>query len=175
MGGPAKSAAAAAGVAAALAVLLILAAGARQRGRLAHCRNNLRHLGGLAIRNWALLDPERTGRAFWQQVREAQYRDVRGRWQPIHPDPFVCPVLGTTESRPDSPEAIDYLGPRAVREQAKDTPAGQPLGADRPGNHPGGGGHVLRLDTSADEVNPFVERLGGTSPAWREALDFLKD
>lgn len=175
MGGRAKTAVAAAALAAALAVLLVLAVGARHRGRLAYCRNNLRHLGGLAVRNWALLDAERGGRAFWQQVREAQYRDVRGRWQPIHPDPFVCPVLGTTESHPDSPEAIDYLGPREIREQAKDMPSGQPLGADRPGNHPGGGGHVLRLDTSAEEVNPFVERLGETSPAWREALGSLKD
>ncbi|MFN3485450.1 MAG: hypothetical protein ACK44W_08220 [Planctomycetota bacterium] len=175
MGGRAKGAVAVAVAGLALAVLLVLAAGARHRGRLAHCRNNLRHLGGLAVRNWALLDPARTGRDFWQQVREAQYRDVRGRWQPIHPDPFVCPVLGTTASRPDAPETIDYLGPRAVREQAKDTPPGEPIGADRPGNHPGGGGHVLRLDTSTGEVNPFVERLAGTSPAWREALGFLKD
>src|SRR2546428_13765410 len=83
-------------LAAALALLVVLFHGARARGREAYCRNNLRHLGGLAARNWNRIDLQRSGRDFWQNVREEQYRDVRGKWQPISPDPFVCPVLGTT-------------------------------------------------------------------------------
>lgn len=160
--------------AAALAVLLVLYAGARQRGRLAHCRNNLRHLGGMAVRNWGILDPGRPGREFWQQVREAQYRDVRGNWQPLDPDPFVCPVLGTTESKPQSSRHIDYLGPAAVPEQPKDLPRGAPLGADRPGNHPSGG-HVLRLDTSVDDLRPAVEAFPRSAREWEEAVRALKD
>jgi hypothetical protein len=145
-----KAGALAAGAGLAAALLLVLYAGARRRGLEAHCRNNLRHLGGLAARNWNALDPALVGRGFWQGVREAQYRDVRGNWKAPDPDPFSCPAHGRTASRPDDPASIDYLGPRRVREEFRSTPKGEALGADRPGNHPGGG-HVLRLDASVEE------------------------
>jgi hypothetical protein len=159
------------GVLVALAILVVLYSGARRRALLSHCRNNLRHMGGLAARNWNGLDPRKTGRAFWQQVREAQYKDVRGKWQPMVPDPFVCPVLGSTESRADDPKAIDYRGPRIVRDLLKETPKAEPLGADRAGNHPSGG-HVLRLDTSVDEAVPLID---AADAQWREAEKALKD
>ena len=159
---------------AAFAVLVALYAGARTRGLEAHCRNNLRHLGGLAARNWNSIDPQRSGRDFWQAVREAQYKDVRGKWQPIDPDPFVCPVLGTTVSKVDSAQTIDYRGPVKVREQLKDTPKTEPIGADRPGNH-GSGGHVLRLDTSVDGLPRLIERVKDGDPAWSSASSALKD
>ncbi|HZE98690.1 MAG TPA: hypothetical protein VE981_16805, partial [Planctomycetota bacterium] len=98
-------------LAAAFALLVTLYVGARTRGLEAYCRNNLRHLGGMAARNWNSIDPSRNGRDFWQAVREAQYRDVRGKWQPISPDPFVCPVLGKTVARVDDATTIDYRGP----------------------------------------------------------------
>lgn len=161
-------------IAAAVAVLVTLYAGARTRGLEAHCRNNLRHLGGLASRNWNGIDPQRTGRDFWQAVREAQYRDVRGKWQPINPDPFVCPVLGTTPSKAEDPACIDYRGPVRVREHLKDTPKTEPLGADRPGNH-ASGGHVLRLDTSVEERPRIIERAKDGDPAWAAAAAALKD
>ena len=161
-------------LAASFALMLTLYVGARRRGLEAHCRNNLRHLGGLAARNWPSLDPNRTGRDFWQAVREAQYKDLRGKWQPMDPDPCVCPVLGTTVSKPEDARAIDYRGPAKVREQLKETPKAEPLGADRVGNHPSGG-HVLRLDTSVEELPWLVERSQDGDAAWAAAAAALKD
>jgi len=160
--------------AAAAAVLVTLYHSARVRGLEAHCRNNLRHLGGLAARNWNAIDAGRTGRDFWQAVREAQYRDVRGKWQPITPDPFVCPVRGTTVSKADTKETIDYRGPAKVRENLKETPKTEPIGADRIGNH-SDGGFVLRLDTSVEEIPRIVERAKNGDPAWAAAEGALKD
>lgn len=161
-------------VAAALALLVILYGSSRSRAQEAHCRNNLRHLGGLAARNWNAIDPQRTGRDFWQAVREAQYRDVRGKWRPIEPDPFVCPVLETTVSKVDDARTIDYRGPKKVREQLKDTPQAEPIGADRPGNHRSGG-HVLRLDTSVEQFTPLIDAAKGGDALWQAAEGALKD
>jgi hypothetical protein len=170
----AKIGAAAVILAVAVAVLVALAGGSRARAMETHCRNNLRHLGGLAARNWNAIDPHRTGRDFWQAVREAQYRDVRGKWQIIDPDPFVCPVLGTTVSKVDDARAIDYRGPIKVREQLKDTPRAEPIGADRAGNHRSGG-HVLRMDTSVEALPPLIEPVKEGDPLWRSAEGALKD
>lgn len=169
-----KIALAGAVVAAAFALLVVLHHGARTRGLEAYCRNNLRHLGGLAQRNWNGIDPQRTGRDFWQAVREAQYRDVRGKWQPISPDPFVCPVLGTTVPAVEDPKTIDFRGPAKVRDLIKDTPKSEPIGADRLGNHPSGG-HVLRLDTSVDDLPRLVDRVRDGDPMWQAAGTVLKD
>ena len=160
--------------AAAAALLIALYAGARTRGLEAHCRNNLRHLGDLATRNWGGIDPQRSGRDFWQAVREAQYRDVRKKWQPIDPDPFVCPVHGTTVSKVDDARTIDYRGPAKVREQLRETPKAEPIGADRPGNHRSGG-WVLRLDTSVEEIPRLIERDQDGGPLWQAAAAALKD
>jgi hypothetical protein len=161
-------------LAAAAAVLVTLYQSARTRGLEAHCRNNLRHLGGLASRNWNAIDPQRTGRDFWQAVREAQYRDVRGKWQSITPDPFVCPVRGTTVSQPDRKETIDYRGPAKVRETLRETPKTEPIGADRVGNHRSGG-HVLRLDTSVEDIPRIVERAKDGEPPWAAAATAVTD
>ncbi|HLY75876.1 MAG TPA: hypothetical protein VKU80_17285 [Planctomycetota bacterium] len=169
-----KLAAAGCLLAAALALLVTLYVGARTRGLEAHCRNNLRQLGDIAWRNRNSIDPERTGRDFWQAVREAQYRDVRGKWQPIDPDPFICPVLGSTRSNVADASAIDYRGPAKSRDLMKDGPKAEPLGADRTGNHPSGG-FVLRLDTSVDEVPRLVERVKDGDPLWAAAAAALKD
>jgi hypothetical protein len=163
----AKLIVAGAAVAAAVALLVVLWVNSVHRARITHCRNNLRHLGSIAARNWQALDPQRTGRAFWQGVRETQYRTVKGEWKPMTPDPFVCPVLGTTNSKPEDPATIDYRGPAAVPDALKDLPQGL-LGADRPGNHPSGG-HVLKLDLSVAETPPRVEAVGVTdSPLLRD-------
>lgn len=159
---------------AALAVLVALYHGARVRALEAYCRNNLRQLGILAWNNREAVDPQRTGRDFWQAVREAQYRDVKGKWREIYPDPFVCPVRGTTQSRVEQKETIDYRGPAKVREQFKDTPKTEPIGADRPGNHPSGG-HVLRLDTSVQDNPRLVDRVDDADPLWQAAAAALKD
>lgn len=169
-----KPLAAAVVLAAASAVLVTLYAGARTRGREAWCRNNLRHLGTLAWNNREAIDPARTGRDYWQAVREAQFRDIRGKWRDINPDPFVCPVLGTTVSSVQSPASIDYRGPVKVREQFQQTPKDEPLGADRIGNHPSGG-HVLRLDTSVQEIPRLVDRAREGDPLWNAAAAALKD
>jgi hypothetical protein len=169
-----KLAAAGVAAAAALALLVSFYVGARNRGLEAYCRNNLRQLGTLAWNNREALDPQRTGRDFWQAVREAQYRDVRGKWQPVSPDPFVCPVKGTTVSKVDDKSTIDYRGPAKVRDGLKGTPRGEPLGADRVGNH-ASGGHVLRLDLSVDDVPKLVDRVRDGDELWSAAAAVLKD
>jgi hypothetical protein len=169
-----KTLLAAGALAAAFGVLVVLYFSARTRGLEAYCRNNMRQLGDLAWRNRNSIDPQRTGRDFWQAVREAQYRDVRGKWQAISPDPFVCPVLGTTVSRVDDAMTIDFRGPARLREQFEQTPKAEPIGADRPGNHPSGG-HVLRLDTSVQDIPKLVDRVKDGDPLWGAAASALKD
>jgi len=165
---------AAAAVPVALAVLAALYAGARHRALVSHCRNNLRHLGGLAGRNWENLDKQKTGRLFWQEVREAQYHALDGTWSvPADREPFTCPVIHSgLHPRPEDPGSIDYLGPREVRRDPRRMPKAEPIAADRPGNHPSGG-LVLRLDTSVDDLTPVID--GEDPPAWAGALPFLKD
>jgi len=172
--GAGKILGAAAAAVVAVSLLLILAARARQRGLMSHCRNNLRHLGVVAARNAALLDASCSGRAFWQRVRELEYRTVKGEWRPLRPDPFVCPVWGRTPSRPEDPSSIDYRGPRRPREKLEEIPRDEPLGADRPGNH-ADGGHVLFLDLSVREMPALVRPAGESEPAWKEADRFLAD
>ena len=159
----------------ALSLLVALYAAAERRGKLAHCRNNLRHLGFLAVNNWPLLDPSKTGRAFWQEVRSAQYRDVNGRWREIRPDPFVCPLEADARSVPEDPSTIDYRGPRQVPEQAREIPRDRPLGADREGNHPSGGGWVLRLDMSVDKTPAFLDAARSGDALWQAAEKALSD
>jgi len=158
---------------AAVAVLGVLYAAARQRALLSHCRNNLRHLGGLAVRNWENLDKQRSGRLFWQEIREAQYHSLDGKWSVPPTEPFTCPLAGhAAPAKPADPDSIDYLGPRTVRKSARETPEEEAIGADRPGNHPSGG-HVLRLDTSVDDLPPRIVAVSGE--AWEEARRPLKD
>lgn len=168
-----KSALAAGIVIVAAAVLGVLYEGARLRARVSYCANNLRHLGGVAVKNWGAVDQEKTGRLFWQEIREAQYRSLDGKKWSIPPaEPFTCPVLGHAPGDPADPRSIDYLGPQRVRPSAQETPAGEPIGADRPGNHPSGG-LVLFLDTSVGSLPPMVADLRGS--AWAEIQKFLKD
>ena len=161
-------------LAAVVALLVVLYTGARRRGMEAYCRNNLRQMGFLAWNNRELVDPQRSGREYWQAVREAAYKDVRGNWQPINPDPFVCPVLGTTASKASDAAAIDYRGPAKPREQLKGLLKTEPLGADRAGNH-GSGGHVLRLDGTLEDAPRFIDRVKDGDPLWSAAASTLKD
>jgi hypothetical protein len=170
----------------ALSLLLVLQSASSGRARSAHCRNNLRGIGQLAQQNWNGVDPSRKGREFWQAVRELRYKPVRGDWHPPYDarsraqagpnprDPFLCPVHGRTASDPASAAAIDYRGPKSLREDLRQLGRGEPLGADRPGNHPDGG-HVLRLDTSVEHVPSIIDAARGADPLWAEAERFLRD
>jgi len=134
-----------------------------------------RQLGLILVSNWDPLEPPaQSGRAFWQRVRESQYRDVKGNWRPMNPDPFVCPVHGKTESRPDDPTRIDYRGPRRPPKDPKEFGV-RPVGADRSGNHPGGGGNVLRIDGAVASLPPVVEAAGSADPRWSAAESELSD
>jgi prepilin-type processing-associated H-X9-DG protein len=155
-------------------ILVALYVHSRSRALASYCRNNLRQLGVLASINWERLEDPKTGRLFWQRVREAQFKDIRGHWLPLHPDPFVCPVLGKTRSRPEDPATIDYLGPQEVQAESRQRPKTEPLGADRPGNHPDGG-NVLWLDGSSQDLPSRVEPRTGQDPRWAEALRALKE
>ncbi len=180
-------------VAAAVAALLVvLAAGARERGRLTHCRNNLRKLGELAHQKLAAGEStEASGREFWQEVRREHFSRIDPRrkkdvWFVKFGglNPFGCPVRGVQpedlaalvrddaaafEKLMTDPATIDYSGPKAP-------PTGDPgrrvLGADRPGNHKDGG-HVLRADFSVQELGTAVDVTG-----WKDvpgAAEQLKD
>lgn len=172
MGGWGKVIVGLSAAAVAAALLVVLYANARSRANVSHCRRNLGHLGKIAVSNWQSLDPSLKGRAFWQNVREVTYKSIRGEWKTLEPDPFICPVYGKTLSRPADASAIDYRGPKAVRESLRDMPHAEPLGADRPGNH-ASGGHVLRLDTSVAEVQSWVD--AASDAAWLQVDRTLTD
>ena len=161
--------------AAAVAGLLVVAAsGARDRGRLTYCRNNLRKLGELAHPKLEFIDPTApTGRRFWQEIRFEHYTDVRGenvKWVLRYGglNPFGCPVRGVLpldlsalsqeeyERLMKDPASIDFRGPRQPSGIA---PAKRPMvvGADLAGNHPGGGGHVLLMDFTMKEIRDSVQ------------------
>jgi hypothetical protein len=156
----------------AAAVLVVAAAGARERGRDTYCRNNLRRLGDFAFQKLSSEDriPE-TGRNYWQEIRREQFTTVKGgketwvlRFAGLNP--FGCPVRGVQPldlselSQEDldrvmgDPATIDYRGPRAP--PGAQPPPPDALGADRPGNHPNGGGHVLLADLRVKEIREAV-------------------
>jgi hypothetical protein len=152
--------------------LLIAAAGAKERGRNTHCRNNLRKLGEMAYQKAASED-QRTaeGRAYWQEVRQEYFTDVKGgketwivRFGGLNP--FGCPVKGVQPlnlaklSEADltrlmtDPTTIDYRGPRL--QGASPLPRPEALGADIEGNHGGSGGNILLIDLSVREIRDAV-------------------
>ena len=167
-------------VAALAAFLLVAAAGARERGRVSYCRNNLRKLGEMAYQR--LVSEEltgATGRAYWQEIREENFTNVRGgkktwvrRFGGLNP--FGCPVRGVhpldlsqlsdeeLERHMSDPSTIDFRGPRLAVGLLSATP--YIIGADYAHNHPGGVGHVLLVDHTVREVHdavtvkPFVGR-----------------
>ena len=154
---------AAAGGVVLLALLMVSWSGARERGMLHHCRNNLRRLGFIAINNQAFLDPELRGVAFWNQVRELQYKTLKGDWLPMDPDPFICPVYGKTKSDREDPKAIDYLGPGYDPTKLV---SGRPIGGDRERNH--SPGYVVLYDTTVREDEP--RRVDVKEPGHRKWL-----
>lgn len=165
--------------------LVIAAQGARQRGRMTYCRNNLRKLGELAYPKMGSDEPiTETGRKFWQEVRVEHFTTFKqGKlvWYTRFGglNPFGCPVRGaqpldlsalTPEDlvrHMSDPSTIDYRGPRAAPGQAPGKP--EPVGGDLERNHPGGGGHILLVDLSvvdvrnALQVKEFAEAAGATS------------
>ncbi|MBI4566620.1 MAG: hypothetical protein HY716_18235 [Planctomycetes bacterium] len=161
-----------------LALLVILASGARARGKLTYCRNNLRFLGQLAHQQLPSgvdesgAEVHLTGRAFWQAVRRDHFTRSNPRLGKREwivrfggMNPFGCPVRGAQpldlsrlkpselEAHMSDPETIDYLGPRRPIEAPP--PGFLILGADRRGNHPRGG-HILRVDLSIDDLRDAV-------------------
>src|SRR5262245_21589615 len=157
----------------AAAFLVIAAQGARQRGRMTYCRNNLRKLGELAFPKMGSDDPiTETGRKFWQEVRVEHFTTFKqGKlaWYTRFGglNPFGCPVRGAqpldlSALTPDElarhmsdPTTIDYRGPRAQPGLSSVRP--EPLGGDLAGNHPGGGGHILLVDLSVAEVRNALQ------------------
>ncbi len=116
-----------------LAVLLVSFASVRRKADYEMCSGNLRVLY-MAVRSGDLLDAPgwdktATGRAFFA---------FPDRWPGRQKREFslACPVKGTNDD-------IDYRGPATSLRQMKD---GDPIIADRPGNHgPGEGGNVVML------------------------------
>jgi len=69
------------------------------------------------------------------------------------------------------PDDIDYRGPsKPLREIGNE----EPIVADRIGNH-GSGGHVLRLDSSVDEIPKLIDRASDGDALWSAAAASLKD
>lgn len=180
-----RSLAVAVGAAVAAALIFVLAYGARQRGRMTHCRNNLRMLGQLAHQKLAAGETsESAGRDFWQELRVEHCSRIRPRESRVEwfvkfggLNPFGCPVRGAHpddlaeyqqrdgagfEKLMSDPATIDYQGP-----EGRVDPEGggrRQLGADAPGNHPDGTGHVLHVDLSVQEVEKALDVKAWTSP-----------
>ena len=172
MKGPLKAVLAVALVAVLAGFLVVAAEGARSRGRMTHCRNNLRKIGEMAhqkVENE--IDNPVTGRAFWQEVRTTQFSKVdrktgKDRWDIRFGglNPFACPVLGSQpadltifaedyaglERLMSDPSTIDYRGPKSPVNPASTKP--ETLGGDRPGNHRNRSSHVLFIDLSVREI-----------------------
>ena len=172
MKGALKLGIAAAVAAGAGAVLVVAAAGARERGRETYCRNNLRRLGEFAFQKLVSEDriPD-TGRRYWQEIRREQFTTIKGGQETwvlrfAAANLFACPVRGVQpldlsglsqgelERVMSDPSTIDYRGPRAPAGSLSVLPYA--LGADRPGNHPNGGGHVLLADLRVREIREAV-------------------
>src|SRR5262245_17115380 len=159
-------------VAAVAAFLLVAAAGARERGRITYCRNNLRKLGEMSYqRLLAEEQTDATGRTYWQEIREENFTNLRGgkktwvrRFGGLNP--FACPVRGVQPldlsqlsdeelaRHMSDPSTIDYRGPRQAVGLQTATPC--IIGADYAHNHPGGAGHVLLVDRTVREVHEAV-------------------
>lgn len=181
-------------VAAFASVAVVAAQASKRRANLAHCRRNCQELARVFSQEFFEangFDTTRTGRAFWHELRILSRRtdqNVRGTdpeidardcrtypcptpnehrhdWKPFTADPFVCPLYGKTATNPDDPAAIDYRGPRQV---PKDSKGHVLIGADRPGNHPDGGGFVFFSDGVIDLVRP-------DSSVWKAADAALSD
>jgi hypothetical protein len=173
-----RLAAAVAAIAILSAVLAILIVNARQKGKLSHCRNNLRRLGGMVHSdrlNVAEDPPEERGRAFWQHYRRREYYNAaQKRWiRKSDLNPFACPVLGRCPSAlsvlseaeysalMDDAGTIDYRGPKEL----PTPPSGRiVLAADRDGNHPSGG-YVLLVDLTVAKGDDAVDVSGDWSQA----------
>jgi hypothetical protein len=169
--------------------------GARHRGQLSHCRNNLQWLGELAKQTLteASLNPDLSdfeelknarGRAFWQVVWK-----IKLSKKPRELSPFACPFIheniplsGTEELKLDQ---IDYRGPAFNPfDSTKEFVA---LGADRIDNH---GGKELMVvfiraepkkrrgrgdDTEYLEFQHRVELIRETDSRWGEVMNLTKD
>jgi len=153
--------------------LVVAAAGARERGRVSYCRNNLRMLGWYAFQKLESgEDIAESGRGFWQVIRRENYTTLKGgveKWV-LHKaglNPFGCPVRAVQpldlseltqeelERHMSDPSTIDYRGPRRPQGLSSSRrPVA--LGVDLPGNHPGGGGHLLLTDLSMRDVRDAV-------------------
>ena len=116
-----------------LAVLVVSFASVRKKSNAEMCSGNLRVLY-MAVRSGDLpdapgWDKAATGRAFFA------FPDRWPGWQKREFS-LYCPVKGTQDD-------IDYRGPAQSLRRMKD---GDPIIADRPGNHgPGRGGNVVLL------------------------------
>lgn len=145
-----------AGVLVLSALFLVLFVSMRKDSNEELCRANLTIIG-IAIRGGDLpsspkWDAAGTGRAFFAQQEKwpsYQQRSID----------VCCPVKGTRKE-------IDYRGPaRPLREIGN----GEPIAADRPGNHgPGKGGNVL-LKTGQ------VYTVGDRDPLWAAAARTTSD
>lgn len=169
--------------------------GARHRGQLSHCRNNLQWLGELAKQalTEASLNPElpdfeelkkARGREFWRVVWK-----IKLSKKPRELSPFACPFVhenvplsGTEDLAIDH---IDYRGP--AYDPFECTTEFMPLGADRQNNHDADEMMVVFIraetkkrrgrgdETPYLEFQHTVERVSRTDPRWADILNRTKD
>jgi hypothetical protein len=137
-----------------LGVLVVSFSSMRKKADFEMCSGNLRILY-MSVRSGDLLDAPgwdraATGRAFFAYPERWPGRQKRS--MDLH-----CPVKGTRDD-------IDYRGPATSLRQMKD---GDPIIADRPGNHgPGAGGNVVLLRGeiyACPEEHPLWLRAAATT------------
>jgi hypothetical protein len=131
------------------ALLLSAVARATHRAKVTSCASNLRQLWMMQNVYVAQFGgrmksmPEQTGADFWRALSTTAPPLI----DPTDADLFLCPVLGTS-----SLGECDYLGPAHPVTRLG---GGDPVGADKPGNHgPREGGNVLRKTGDVIELEP---------------------
>ena len=129
-----------------MALLLPAIAKAIREARVRTCGSNLRQLYSMlhiyASKNKGFW-PNEQGEAFWLKFQTTTPPLI----DPSMADLYFCPMLGEIRGV----GATDYRGPRG---RVVDLGDGDPLGADKPGNHGRDeGGNVIRL---SGDVQPYA-------------------
>lgn len=139
------------------AILLPAIARAIERSKSASCTGNLMQLWKMqhiyATQFGGGRFSTRTGEDFWLHLSETTPPLIG----PGLADLFRCPLRTT-------PDRCDYRGPASDVNAYGD---GEPVGADKVGNHPRGGGNVLRKSSDVMEINDG-------DPVWKVCSETLK-
>lgn len=143
------------------AILLPAISRALRNAKITGCVNNLSQLWKMQNNYMAQFGgtnksmPTETGGEFWLKLQRTHPPLIDTTLSDI----FFCPA----KASPTGHGTTDYMGPSVFVDTYTE---GQPVGADRSGNHIEGGGNVLR---KSGDVGSVAE----SDPLWQQALATL--